>query len=100
MNLGILVNTDRHMQQLSDIARAAIGKGHEVCIFVMDAGVHLLSSAELGRLAAIDGVEIKYCDYNALTNDIDIEAIHSDVQAGSQMDNAIMMRDLDRVIAL
>lgn len=100
MKLGILVNTDRHMEELTSITRAALSKGHEVSVFVMDAGVRLLATKELGELARLEGVSMAFCNYNAMTEDIDLSGIQPGAESGGQLDNATMVRDSDRVIAL
>ena len=100
MKLGILVNTDRHIQQLSSITRAALLKGHEVSVFVMDRAVHLLDSGEIAELSALEGVSVGYCNYNSMSENICIADLPVAVNCGSQLDNAIMMRDSDRVITL
>ena len=100
MKLGILVNTERHLDMLLSISRAALGKGHEVSVFVMDKATRLLVDVALQELAGLDGIEIKYCDYNAMLYDVPRDAIAHTITSGSQYDNAIMTRDVDRVISL
>ena len=50
MKLGILVNTDRHANDLIGLAKAALSKGHEVIVFFMDGGVKLLSDSNVTGL--------------------------------------------------
>ena len=41
MNIGILVNTDKHLEDIIGIVNSAVTKGHRVTIFIMDAGTRL-----------------------------------------------------------
>lgn len=100
MKLGILVSTDRHMEELSAIVRAAIGKGHEVSVFVMGEGARFLVDEALGGLGSLEGVNVAYCDFNATKRAVDRSKVQSHVRSGSQLDNALMVRDSDRVIVL
>lgn len=100
MRLGILVSTDRHMKELSAIVRAALGKGHEVSVFVMGEGASFLVDETLGGLGALEGVSVSFCDFNATRKSIDRSMIQPHVRSGSQLDNALMVRDSDRVISL
>lgn len=53
MNPGILVTTDRHLDQVVGISQAASAKGHEVVIFAMREGTRLLSSMNLFSYARV-----------------------------------------------
>lgn len=100
MRLGIHVNTGRHMKELVSIARSAIKKGHEVSVFITGAGVRLLLQKDIGELAGMDVVDVAFCDFNAMQMDIPRDSLPAALRAGSQLDNAIMVRDTDRVITL
>ncbi len=50
MNPGILVTTDRHLDQVVGISQAASAKEHEVVIFAMSEGTRLLESHEFIQL--------------------------------------------------
>ncbi|GAB4537969.1 MAG: hypothetical protein Fur0020_06740 [Thermodesulfovibrionia bacterium] len=100
MKLGILVNTDRHAKDLIGITKAAVSKGHEVVIFIMDAGEYLLNNKDVTALCNEQGVRMAYCDHNAQQLGISKEGIPDRITCGSQFDNATMNHEADRVIVL
>jgi predicted peroxiredoxin len=100
MKLGILVNTDRHADDLVGISKAALSKGHEVIVFVMDTGVKLLSSQDVKDLCNNSGISISFCDYTTEKNGISKEEFCEKMICGSQYNNATMNREADRVIVL
>ncbi len=100
MKLGILINTDRHAEDIVGITKAALSKGHEVIIFVMDTGVNLLCNSSVMALSSETGVRMSYCDHNAGKMGISKEGIPGKVGCGSQFDNATMNHEADRVIVL
>jgi len=100
MKLGILVNTDRHIEDLTGIVNAAITKGHEVIIFFMDDGVKLLSDSALNSLAEHAAVAMSYCDYSTQRIEMSTDGINDNIDCGSQFNNAMMNHDADRVIVL
>ena len=55
MKLGILVTTDKHLEHVLGIARAALAKRHEVSVFLMDTGTHLVADPTLTGLAQLPG---------------------------------------------
>src|SRR3989338_8583260 len=65
MKLGIFVNTDRHAEDIAGLTKAAVSKGHEVIIFIMDTGANLLSNSSVTGLSSKTGVRMNYCDHNA-----------------------------------
>lgn len=98
--LGILVNTDRHLKHVQGLARAASAKGHEVVIFFMDEGTRLLEDAGLIDLASLPGVTLSLCDHSARRHGIPLEALPAAVVCGSQLNNAMMNHEAERVIVL
>ncbi|MBI3044076.1 MAG: DsrE family protein [Betaproteobacteria bacterium] len=98
--LGILVNTDRHLKHLLGFTRAALAAGHEVIIFVMDGGTRLLRDAGLQGLAGLPGVSLSLCDHSAKRHGVDIEGLPAAVVRGSQLNNAMMNHQAERVIVL
>jgi predicted peroxiredoxin len=100
MKLGILVNTDRHLDDVVGIARAAIAKGHEVSIFMMDSGNYLLGKPEINSLSNESGVSMAYCDHSVQKLGISKEGLSEKMTCGSQFDNATMNSEADRVIVL
>lgn len=100
MKLGIFVNTDRHLDHIIGITKAAISKGHEVVIFDMDDGTRLLGTPEFSELSKMKGVSMSFCDHSAKSLGVSTEGISQEITCGSQYNNAIMNHDADRVIVL
>ncbi len=100
MKLGILVNTDRHLDHVLEIVRVALGKSHEVMVFAMDDGIHLLSDPSFCGLARTDNLSMSICRHSAERLGIETENLAEGIRAGSQLENALMAHDADRVIVL
>lgn len=100
MKLGILVNTDRHLEDVLGITNSAVSKGHEVIIFVMDDGTRLLGNPAFTGLCRTKGVSMSFCDHSAKGLGVSTEGIPQEVVCGSQYNNALMVNDADRVIVL
>ncbi len=100
MVLGILVNTDRHSDEVIGLSRAALSRGHKVIIFLMDAGTKILGASSFCDLCASEGVTASFCDYNAKALNIPADQIPRTITRGSQYDNAVMVNKADRVIVL
>ena len=100
MKLGLLITTDKHLNDIVGLTNSALAKGHEVTIFNMDEGTKLLGCSALHELCGKDGVTMSFCDHSAKNAEISTEGIPSDVVCGSQFDNANMNHDCDKVIVL
>lgn len=100
MKLGIIANTNRHLDHLLGITKAAISKGHEVMIFAMDDGTELASSNCFKGLCELDNVTISLCRHSAEEHKVRMEAIPSEIVCGSQFNNAMMNNEADKVIVL
>jgi predicted peroxiredoxin len=100
MKLGILVNTDRHLNHVMGLVRAALGKGHELIIFTMDDGTKLLATPEFSELCKTEGVTMSFCDHSAKHVGAATEGLPEEIVCGSQYNNAVMNHDADRVIVL
>ncbi len=100
MKLGIHVNSDKHLNDVIGITKAAVSKGHEVIIFVMVDGERLLENPAFTDLSSISGVSMSYCDHNATHMGINKSAIPANIVCGSQFNNATMVHEADRVIVL
>jgi predicted peroxiredoxin len=100
LKLGILVNTDRHRDHVTGIAKAAVSRGHEVIIFVMDDGVKLLSDPGVSSLCRIKGIQMSFCKNSTRVLSVSTEGVSAEIEEGSQYYNAVMNRDADRVIVL
>ena len=98
--LGILVNTDRRLRHVLGFTRAASARGHDVIIFLMDEGTRLLRNAGLLGLTELSGVTLSLCDHSAKRYGVDIEGLPAAVVCGSQLNNAMMNHQAERVIVL
>jgi predicted peroxiredoxin len=100
MKLGILVTTNKHLEDVIGLTKAAVSKGHEVIIFNMDEGTKLLENDSFKELCKTKGVSMSFCDHSAQKLAVSKEGIPEEIVCGSQFNNATMMHDADRVINL
>lgn len=100
MKLGILVNTNKHLDDILGIANAAAAKGHTVNIFIMDDGTRLLSDGSFVELCKTEGVKMSFCDHSAEGLGTKPDGLTEEIVCGSQFDNATMNHDSDKVIVL
>jgi peroxiredoxin family protein len=100
MKLGILVNTERHLNDIIGLVKAASERGHEVIIFTMDVGTKLFKNPEYSELCKLSRVRMGFCDYNAKMFGVKTEGLHKEIVCGSQYDNAVMNHECDKVIVL
>ena len=98
MKLGILITTNKHLQHVIGIARAASAKGHEVSMFAMDAGTRLLLEADFVQLCGVDNLSMSLCNHSATEQGVDTSGITKEIVIGSQFNNAMMNNQADRVI--
>lgn len=100
MRLGILVNSNRHLQDVVAITKAACAKGHEVTLFAMDAGTEFLGEPDYLALCELDNVDMSLCRHSAEERGMSVDGLSSEIVAGSQLNNAIMNSEADKVIVL
>lgn len=100
MRLGILVNTDRHLNEVVGISKAALSRGHEVIIFNTDEGTKLLNIPEFQELCTSRVCSISFCDHSAKHVCAVTEALPEEIVCGSQYNLAVMLHDADKVIVL
>ena len=100
MKLGILVNSDRHLETITGITRAALAKGHEVLLFAMDDGTRLLANPGYIALCQLAGVNMSFCQESATRKSVNFDALPEAIAAGSQLQNAMMVQKTDRIIVL
>ncbi len=100
MKLGILVNTDKHLEHIIGLTKASIAKNHETDIFVMDEGTRLLENDLFVALAKLPAASITLCEHSAKSYGINTEILSKDIICASQFNNAMMNHSADRVIVL
>lgn len=100
MKLGIFVNTNRHLADVTGLVKAALAKGHEVIMFNMDDGTKLLGTPEFKELCKTKGVTMSFCDHSAKGLGVGTEGLPAEIVCGSQFNNATMVHDADRIIVL
>lgn len=100
MKLGMLINTAKHLDHVVGICRAALAKNHQVIIFAMDEGTRLLEHDAFVSLAALEGVSMSLCDHSAKMFGARTEHLPPNIVCASQLNNAMMNHNADRVIVL
>lgn len=100
MKLGILTNTNKHLNHLVGITKAACSKGHEVSIFAMDEGTELIGRDEFSDLCKLQNVSISVCRHSAEERGVDTSCVSNEIICGSQFNNAMMNNEADKVIVL
>lgn len=100
MKLAILVNTDKHLEAVTGLTKAALAKGHEVLIFTMDDGTKLLANPSYTTLCNLEKVTMSFCDHNAKGQGVKTDALSDKIVCGSQYNNATMNHEADKVIVL
>ncbi len=100
MNLGMLINTAKHLGDVVGICRAALARSHQVSIFVMDEGTRLLENEAFVSLAELAGVSMSVCDHSAKMFGAKTEGLSAKIACASQLNNAMMNHNADRVIVL
>ena len=100
VKLGILITTDRHLNHIEGISRAASAKGHEVVIFAMNEGTKLLDSLEFIRLCELENTTMSLCKHSATDLGVDTTEVSKEIVIGSQFNNAMMNNQADKVIVL
>ena len=100
MKLGILANTNKHLNHIVGITKAACDKGHEVSIFAMDEGTELVGKSDFKDLCKLDNVSISICRHSAEERGVDTSRISNEIICGSQFNNAMMNNESDKVIVL
>ncbi len=100
MKLGILVNTAKNLQHVVGITRAAVAGGREVIVFAMDEGTRLLQEDAFTSLANLAGVTMSVCEHSAKAHGVAADRLPPQIRCGSQLNNAMMAREADRIVVL
>lgn len=96
MKLGIVLATRADLDRAVDLALAARRARHEVALFAMDAGAHVLAERTDAQQQLLDAdCELSVCSNSAFG------LVYDDaIVRGSQDDHAAVVGTADRVIAL
>ena len=100
MKLGMLINTAKHLGAIVGICRAALAGNHQVSIFAMDEGTRLLENDAFVSLAELQDVSMSVCDHSAKMIGVKTEGLSPKIVCASQLNNAMMNHNADRIIVL
>ena len=95
MNIGFLITRDAYADKIAAIAKAAIGRGHTVSIFMTDDGVRLLKDSSIAGLKDA-GADVSLCDFSARNREI--TEIPEGITAGTQYQNSLIHNECDKVL--
>lgn len=94
MKLGVLITDSAYGGMVVPILKAAIDRGDEVNLFLMDDGCFMAEDPEFIKVAA-GKLKVSMCDLNRSQRNLEIPG---EIQAGSQYDNIKMVRWCDRLL--
>lgn len=100
MDMGILVNSNKHLGSLVGLTQSAAAKKHNVCLFLMDEGTRLLEDSSVTALAEMENVKMSFCDHSAQELGVDTKGLSETIICSSQYNNAEMNHNSDKVIVL
>jgi len=100
MKLGIFVNTNKNLDAVQGITKAALAKGHEVILFNMDDGTKLVGTPVFAELCRTKGVSVSFCDHSAKHMGVATDGLPKEIVCGSQYNSAVMHHEADRMIVL
>ncbi|MDA8326694.1 MAG: hypothetical protein M0033_10815 [Nitrospiraceae bacterium] len=95
MKLGVLITDRAFGGMVVPILKAALGRGDEVSVFLMDDGCFMAADEEFMKAAGRGGIKVSMCDLNRGQRDLELPG---GIQAGSQYDNIAMVRWCDRLL--
>ena len=79
MKLGILVNTDKCLEDVVGITKEALLRGHKVGIFAMDAGTRFLEKTAYSDLCRLNSVQMAFCAHSAEKEDVETGAVPAEI---------------------
>jgi len=94
--LGIMVTKYEYLTHIAGVVGAAQEAGYPVSLFLNDKGVRFTLDPRFLELLSIPGVQISCCSHSCK-----LLGFHDRVEGityGSQLDNAKMLRDCERVL--
>ncbi|QWR76157.1 DsrE family protein [Candidatus Magnetomonas plexicatena] len=100
MTIGLLITRDGFTQDIIGLTKAAVKKGHQVILFMMDDGARHSQNKDIVALKDLPGVSMSLCDHSAKLRNITEDMIPAGCTAGSQYQNSVMNQDADRVLLI
>ena len=100
MKLGILVNSNKNLDAIVGLTESAVEREHEVTLFIMDEGTHLLEENSFCSLAESSQVNMSYCEHSAVDLGVDTSHLTEAIESSSQYNNAAMNHNMDKVVVL
>ncbi|KWT79381.1 MAG: DsrE family protein [Nitrospirota bacterium] len=100
MTVGLLITRDGYKEDIIGLTKAAVKKGLDVILFMMDDGTRHSQDKDIVDLMSLKGVTMSLCDHSAKLRDITETMIPKGCAAGSQYQNSVMNQDADKVILI
>ncbi|MBF0318530.1 MAG: DsrE family protein [Nitrospirae bacterium] len=100
MTIGLLITRDGYKDDIIGLTKAAVKKGLEVILFMMDDGTRHSQDKDIVALMSLTGVTMSLCDHSAKLRKITTDMIPAGCAAGSQYQNSVMNQDADKVILI
>lgn len=98
MLVGIVASSEGSGPQLEGLASAAAARGWPCRCFLTDSAVKLASSGRLLELARSGALRVDVCEHS--WQQFGAGPIPAGANAGSQFQNAELVRECDRVVVL
>ncbi len=92
--MGVLITDSRYGTIVVPILKAAIRRGDEVNVFLMDNGCFISEDPEFVKTVS-GKLKVNVCDLNRGQRNIELP---DEIRAGSQYDNISMVRWCDRLL--
>ncbi len=100
MILGLLVTRDGFKDDIIGLTKAAVTKGLQVIIFMMDDGIRHTQDKDVVALKDLEGVTVSICDHSAKLRNVEEDMVPEGITCGSQYQNAVMNQDAEKVIVI
>ena len=96
-NLGILVSSDKHLEKVINLCRAARNKEVEVTIFFTHVGTLLTQDPKFGELESLANMSVCNVGFESHGLNPPVKGI-GDRDYGTQARNGDMIKDCDRYV--
>lgn len=98
MNLGIVITQTPYANQIIELTKAAVKRGHSVSIFMTDDGIYLVKNSAVADLRKLDNVDMSLCNYSAQGRNLATEDVPEGVTNGTQYQNSLIHNECDKVL--